>query len=103
MMDALVLEVETSQQSLQAALETLDASAITAATEALAAAVARLRNHDVNDAANDAAVVGRLETLQKGLNETAISTNILKDWTRQRIDRTNRLRGINSSAKILSY
>lgn len=103
MMDALVSEVEASQQALQDALATLDATAITAATEALAAAVARLRNHDANDIANDKAVVGRLETLQQGLTETAISTNILKDWTRQRIDRTNRLRGINTSVKILSY
>lgn len=103
MMDTLVSEVEASQQALQAALATLDATAITAATEALAVAVARLRNYDANDGANDKAVVGRLETLQRGLNEAAISTNILKDWTRQRIDRTNRLRGINASAKILSY
>ncbi len=103
MMDGLVSEVESSQQALQAALSTLDATAITIATEALAAAVARLRNHDANDAGDDTAVVDRLEKLRQGLNETAISTNILKDWTRQRIDRTNRLRGINSSAKMLSY
>lgn len=103
MMDALVTEIENSQKALQDALATLDADAITIATEALAAAMARLRNHDANDVTNDRAVVGRLKTLQQGLNETAIHTNILKDWTRQRIDRSNGRRGINASAKILSY
>jgi pSer/pThr/pTyr-binding forkhead associated (FHA) protein len=103
MMDALVTEIESCQQALQDALATLDASAITTATEALAAAMAQLRNHEANDIAHDKTIIGRLETLQQGLNQSAIRTNILKNWTRQRIDRTNDLRGINSGGKKLSY
>lgn len=95
-------EVEARLSALTGALGGQDAGAIIAATEALAAAVVPLRDADI--APDEAPRAKRLigGTLAQ-LEAAAIRVNILKDWTRQRIDRNREIRGIPMRGPALTY
>ncbi len=89
------------QAELIAALDAQDATAITQATEALAAAVSLAKN------APPAPVERMLrETISEALqqaNGAAIRTNYLLHWTRQKIARISELRGTPSGYRVISY
>ena len=80
------------QTELIAALDAQDASAITLASEALAAAVASARNHDAVTAGLELSdMIGN--ALQQN-RAAAMRANSLLHWTRQRIGKINELRGL---------
>lgn len=95
-------EVQARLDALTGALGGQDAGAIITATEALAAAVVPLAGADV--APGEAPRAQRLisSTLAQ-LEAAAIRVNILKDWTRQRIDRNREIRGIPIRGPALTY
>jgi hypothetical protein len=91
MTNARVESLITAQATLIAALDTRDASAIEAATRALADAVAAVRAQDTwreSGGARD-----RLSHALKQTDAARIRINYLADWTRQRIDSIAELRG----------
>lgn len=84
------------------ALDGHHAGAIISATENLAAAVVLL--DDAYIPADQAEKAGLLigATLEK-MDAAAIRINMLKAWTRQRIDRNHQIRGIHQRGMALSY
>jgi hypothetical protein len=95
-------QVQARLDALTGALDGHDAGAIIAATEALAASVVPLRDADIapDSAARARALIG--STLAQ-LEAAAIRVNILKDWTRQRIDGNRQIRGIAARGPALTY
>ena len=95
-------DVQARLDALTGALGGQDASAIIAATEALAAAVVPLRDADIahEQAPRAHKLIG--STLAQ-LEAAAIRVNILKNWTRQRIDRNREIRGIPLRGPALTY
>ena len=100
-----MMPMETIQAKLDllvGALDGQDAGAIIAATEDLATAVILFRG-----AAIPAGGEGRAHTLITAtlaqLEAAAIRVNILKDWTRQRIDANHQIRGTHHRGLALSY
>ena len=95
-------DVQTKLDTLVGALDGHDAGAIIAATEALAAAVVPLRDADISreNASRAQSLIGH--TLAQ-LEAAAIRVNILKDWTRQRIDKTHAIRGGHGGSLALTY
>ncbi len=83
------------QRALIAALDERDISAIEHNSNQLAKATQQLQNHDTWLANADTR--GKIEHGLKQLNAARTRANILSDWTRQRIDRLNELRGISST------
>jgi hypothetical protein len=89
------------QSDLIAALDAQDASAITHATEALAAAITLSKNSpQQRDFAPPAERVA--EALQQA-NSASIRINYLMHWTRQRIGRIAELRGQPMNGYRTSY
>lgn len=80
------------QAELIAALDAQDADAITLASEALAAAVARGRNNDATKP--EPGLPNRIAELLQQNRAAAVRTNSLLHWTRQRIGKINELRGM---------
>lgn len=79
------------QADLIDAIDAQDASAIVRASEALAGAVAQLR--DADGWPSDPVVAERLRYALRKNQAAAIRINLLAHWTRQRIDRLAELRG----------
>lgn len=94
--------VSEQLEQLVDALDGHHAGTIIAATENLAAAVVML--DDAYIPAEQAAEAGQLisATLEK-MDAAAIRINMLKAWTRQRIDRNHQIRGIHQRGMALSY
>jgi hypothetical protein len=95
---ALVEQLITAQAALIAALDSRDASAIEAATRALADAVAAVRAQDTWR--ESGGVRDRLSHALKQTDAARIRINYLADWTRQRIDSIAELRG---GASVQTY
>ncbi|WP_260580420.1 hypothetical protein [Sphingopyxis sp. PET50] len=95
-------EVQAQLDALVAALDGHDAGAIIAATEALATAVILFRNTQVPPGREEHARL-LIERVLRKLEAAAIRVNVLKDWTRQRIDRNHQIRGTAPQGIALSY
>lgn len=95
-------EVQAQLDALVEALDGHDAAAIIAATEALATAVILFKGAKVPPGREEHARMLIDKVLRK-LEAAAIRVNILKDWTRQRIDNGHALRGTRSQGIALSY
>ena len=89
------------QSELIAALDAQDATAITAATEGLAAAISLAKN-DVSQFDRRASAARVIEALQSA-NSASIRINYLMHWTRQRIGKIAELRGQPVSSYHSSY
>ncbi|WP_033074420.1 hypothetical protein [Sphingopyxis sp. MWB1] len=94
--------VEKQLQALITALDGQDAGAIVTATEELAAAVILLRGTNIPAGEENRAHALISRTLSQ-LEAAAIRVNILKNWTRQRIDKNRELRGAQPRGVALSY
>ncbi|HMO74734.1 MAG TPA: hypothetical protein PKD99_05880 [Sphingopyxis sp.] len=95
-------EVQAQLDALVAALDGQDAGAIIAATEALATAVILFQASPVPPGREEQARL-MIDRVLRKLEAAAIRVNILKDWTRQRIDRNHHIRGTQSRGIALSY
>jgi hypothetical protein len=89
------------QSELIAALDAQDATAITAATEGLAAVITLAKN-DPTRLDTSASQERMAEALQSA-NSASIRINYLMHWTRQRIGRIAELRGQPVSGYRSSY
>jgi hypothetical protein len=89
------------QSELIAALDAQDATAITVATEGLAAAISLAKN-DVSQFDQRASKERVAEALQIA-NSASIRINYLMHWTRQRIGKIAELRGQAPSGYRPSY
>lgn len=88
-----VTAVERSVDTLITALDGLDAAGIIRATEDLAATVARIA-HDGGTARHPLRDTAAIDAALSRLEAAAIRVNVLGDWTRQKLDRHDRLRGM---------
>ena len=95
-------EVQAQLDVLVEALDGHDAGAIIAATEALATAVILFKGTKVPPGREEHARMLIDKVLRK-LEAAAIRVNILKDWTRQRIDRNHEIRGTHHRGAAISY
>lgn len=95
-------EVQLRLNALVGALDGHDAGAIIAATEELATAVILFRGAAIPRGSEHRAQVLIGKTLRE-LEAAAIRVNVLKDWTRQRIDRNHDIRGTHQRGAALSY
>ncbi|WP_338427099.1 hypothetical protein [Sphingopyxis kveilinensis] len=102
MMLAAMDEVQARLDALIGALDGHDAGAIIAATEALATAVILFRGTPIPPGSEHRARTLIGQTLGQ-LEAAATRVNILKDWTRQRIDRSHEIRGTRPGGLALSY
>ena len=89
------------QSELIAALDAQDATAITAATESLAAAISLAKN-DVSQFDKRSSAERVAEALQSA-NAASIRINYLMHWTRQRIGKIAELRGRPATGYSSSY
>lgn len=94
--------IQAKLDLLVGALDGQDAGAIIAATEELATAVILFRGAGVPDGGEAQARTLITQTLAQ-LEAAAIRINILKDWTRQRIDANHHIRGTQYRGLALSY
>ncbi|MDZ3831862.1 MAG: hypothetical protein U0S50_08605 [Sphingopyxis sp.] len=101
-MHAQMDNVQQRLDTLVSALDGHDAGAIVAATEELATAVILFRGAPV-PAGNEAQARVLIGHTLSQLEAAAIRVNILKDWTRQRIDRNHQLRGTQPRGAALTY
>lgn len=101
-MTAEMEEVQAQLDALVASLNGHDAGAIIAATEALATAVILFRSSKVPPGREQHARM-LVDSVLRKLEAAAIRVNILKDWTRQRIDRNHQIRGTAPQGIALSY
>lgn len=95
-------DVQTKLDLLVGALDGQDAGAIIAATEELATAVILFRGAGIPRGSEQRAELLIGKTLRQ-LEAAAIRVNVLKDWTRQRIDRNHEIRGTHHRGAALSY
>lgn len=95
-------EVQMRLDALVGALDGHDAGAIIAATEDLATAVILFRGASIPAGSEHRARALIGKTLGQ-LEAAAIRVNILKDWTRQRIDRNHEIRGTHHRGAALNY
>ena len=102
MMLAAMDQVQARLDALIGALDGHDAGAIIAATEELATAVILLRGTPIPPGSERRARALIDQTLRQ-LEAAAMRVNILKDWTRQRIDRSHEIRGTRPGGFALSY
>jgi len=101
-MTAEMEEVQAQLDALVASLDGHDAGAIIAATEALATAVILFRSSKVPPGREQHARM-LVDSVLRKLEAAAIRVNILRDWTRQRIDRNHQIRGTAPHGIALSY
>ena len=100
-----MMPMETIQAKLDllvGALDGQDAGAIIAATEDLATAVILFRGAAIPDG-SEAQVRTLITKTLAQLEAAAIRVNVLKDWTRQRIDANHQIRGTHHRGFALSY
>lgn len=95
-------EVQSRLDALVGALDGHDAGAIIAATEELATAVILFRGTAIPAGSEHRARALIGKTLGQ-LEAAAMRVNILKNWTRQRIDKSHEIRGIRPRGSALSY
>ncbi|ALC14053.1 hypothetical protein LH20_19005 [Sphingopyxis sp. 113P3] len=95
-------EMHVRLGALVGALDGQDPGAIIAASEALATAVILFRSAPIPAGSEGEARVLIADVL-KQLEAAAIRVNLLKDWTRQRIDRNHALRGSAPRGMALRY
>ena len=95
-------EIQSRLETLVGALDGHDAGAIIAATEELATAVILFRGASIPAGSELRARTLIGQTLGR-LEAAAVRVNILKDWTRQRIDRGREMRGMTNRGIALSY
>lgn len=95
-------EIESRLQTLVGALDGRDAGAIIAATEDLATAVILFRGANIPAGSEHRARALIGKTLGQ-LEAAAMRVNILKNWTRQRIDKSHEIRGTRPRGAALSY
>lgn len=101
----MMMQMDAVQAELDALVEALDghdAGAIIAATEALATAVILFKGSKVPEGREEHARL-LIDRVLRKLEAAAIRVNILKDWTRQRIDMNHGIRGSQSRGIALSY
>ncbi|WP_257545830.1 hypothetical protein [Sphingopyxis sp. DBS4] len=95
-------DIQAKLNLLIGALDGQDAGAIIAATEELATAVILFRGAPIpagSEARAQTLITARLAQLEAA----AIRVNILKDWTRQRIDMNHAIRGTQHRGLALNY
>ena len=95
-------DVQAKLDLLVGALDGQDAGAIIAATEELATAVILFRGAAIPAGSEAEARTLITRTLAQ-LEAAAMRINLLKDWTRQRIDRSHEIRGTQPRGAALSY
>ena len=95
-------DVQSRLDTLVGALDGHDAGAIIAATEELATSVILFRGAGIPRGSEQRAELLIGQTLRQ-LEAAAIRVNVLKDWTRQRIDRNHEIRGTHHRGAALSY
>lgn len=95
-------DIQAKLNLLIGALDGQDAGAIIAATEELATAVILFRGTAIPAGREGQARALITATLAQ-LEAAAIRVNILKDWTRQRIDMTHAIRGTAPRGLALNY
>ncbi|MDK2760227.1 MAG: hypothetical protein KYX64_02565 [Sphingopyxis sp.] len=95
-------DVQSRLDALVGALDGQDAGAIIAATEDLATAVILFRGTAIPAGSEQRARALIGKTLGQ-LEAAAIRVNILKDWTRQRIDKSHEIRGTHHRGIALTY
>jgi len=94
--------IQAKLDVLVSALDGQDAGAIIAATEELATAVILFRGTAVPAGGEAQARLLITRTLAQ-LEAAAIRVNVLKDWTRQRIDMNQQIRGVQHRGLALNY
>lgn len=95
-------DVQQKIDRLVHALDGHDAGAIVAATEALATAAILMRGAPIA-AGSEHRVRALMDKTLGQLEAAAIRVNILKDWTRQRIDSNQGIRGTRPRGIALTY
>ena len=95
-------DVQQKLDHLIGALDGHDAGAIIAATEELATAVILMRGATITAGAEHRAHALITQTIRQ-LEAAAMRVNILKHWTRQRIDKGHALRGSQPRGLALNY
>lgn len=95
-LDALI----ASQAALIAALDSNDVSAIEQATKELAAAISSVRESEITPSTDSAADV---DYALKQSHAARIRVNCLSEWTRQKIDRLDQIRGVKPTATYSHY
>jgi hypothetical protein len=102
MMQAQMEDLQSRLNDLIGALDGHDAGAIIAATEELATAVILFRGATIPAGSEHRARALMGQTLNQ-LEAAAMRVNILKNWTRQRIDKNHEIRGTRPRGAALSY
>ena len=95
-------DIQAKLNLLIGALDGQDAGAIIAATEDLATAVILFRGAAI-PAGGEAQARTLITATLAQLEAAAIRVNILKDWTRQRIDMSHQIRGTQHRGLALNY
>ena len=95
-------DIQAKLNLLIGALDGQDAGAIIAATEELATAVILFRGTAIPAGSEAHAHTLITRTLAQ-LEAAAIRINVLKDWTRQRIDASHQIRGTHHRGMALNY
>ena len=95
-------DVQAKLDLLVGALDGQDAGAIIAATEELATAVILFRGAAIPAGSEAEARTLITRTLAQ-LEAAAMRINLLKDWTRQRIDMNHAIRGPRPRGLALTY
>jgi len=95
-------DIQAKLNLLIGALDGRDAGAIIAATEDLATAVILFRGAAIPGGSEAQARTLITATLAQ-LEAAAIRVNVLKDWTRQRIDMGHQIRGTHHRGLALNY
>lgn len=95
-------DVQAKLDLLVGALDGQDAGAIIAATEELATAVILFRGAAIPAGSEAEARTLITRTLAQ-LEAAAMRINLLKDWTRQRIDMNHAIRGPKPRGLALTY
>jgi len=102
MMQAQMEDLQSRLNDLVGALDGHDAGVIIAATEELATAVILFRGVAIPAGSEHRARALMGQTLNQ-LEAAAMRVNILKNWTRQRIDKNHEIRGTRPRGAALSY
>lgn len=95
-------DIQAKLNLLIGALDGQDAGAIIAATEELATAVILFRGAAI-PAGSEAQGRTLITATLAQLEAAAIRINVLKDWTRQRIDMSHQIRGTQHRGIALTY
>lgn len=101
----MIVQMDEIQQKLDRLIDALDgqdAGAIIAATEELATAVILFRGAAI-PAGGEARARALITKTLAQLEAAAIRVNILKDWTRQRIDMNHAIRGTRPQGLAINY